>query len=526
MADARPEVQARASVPRNPATDRLAAVPLARADDADRPSLHVRLFGTHQFFRLWVAQVVSAFGDWLGFLGITILAARVGAGGAAGGGAAVGVVMAARIVPGFFLAPVAGVVVDRFNRKKVMVACDLGRAAVVATLPWVDTVLGLVIASFLLEIGTLLWSPAKEATVPNLVPPARLTSANSLSLAAAYGTFPIAALMFALLAKVAQWLGGIDALRFLDTDQEALAFYTDVVSFVTAAILIAALPIWSPRRVASRDGEGAAEADEEVEPKRTVDWAQTFHEMKEGWQYIFINPVVRSVNVGLTIGLIGGGMVVPLGSVFSISVLRAGPAGFGLFITSLGFGVAAGVLILSVFQNRVNRVRTFTIALMVAGGSMIGAASLSELGPVLALVFVLGTCAGAVYVTGFTLLHEHTDDELRGRTFSALYTLVRLCLLVAFAIGPFFSELLNGLSTSLFGDRRIELFGGEIFLPGVRLTLWVAGLIVLVAGMMTGVSLRAGHLGREAAQGTEATEATERTGASAAAEPTGSTEAD
>ena len=171
----------------------------ALRDPGDKPGLHVRLFGTPNFFRLWLAQVVSSLGDWLGFLAIATLATRVGEGNA---GAAVGLVMTARIVPGFFLGPLAGVLVDRWDRKKVMVACDLGRAAVLCCLPFVDTVAGLVLASLLLEVFTLLWSPAKEASVPNLVPPDRLASANSLSLGAAYGTFPIASVLFALLASV------------------------------------------------------------------------------------------------------------------------------------------------------------------------------------------------------------------------------------------------------------------------------------------------------------------------------------
>src|SRR5580765_1042167 len=116
-------------------------VPPGVIPEADRPSLHVRLFGSHMFFRLWLAQVVSSMGDWLGFLAITILAARVGGKSSS---AAVGLVMAARIAPGFFLAPVAGVLIDRWDRKRVMVVCDLGRASVVATLPFVDTVGGLV----------------------------------------------------------------------------------------------------------------------------------------------------------------------------------------------------------------------------------------------------------------------------------------------------------------------------------------------------------------------------------------------
>jgi MFS family permease len=155
--------------------------------DFEEPSRHVRIFGSHAFFRLWLGQVVSATGDWLGLIAITALAARVGAGSE---GVAIGLVLAARIGPGFFLAPVAGLFADRLDRKKLMITCDVGRAAVLVTLPFVNSIWGLVLASFILEVFTLLWQPAKEATVPNLVPPDRLASANSLSLVAAYGTFP------------------------------------------------------------------------------------------------------------------------------------------------------------------------------------------------------------------------------------------------------------------------------------------------------------------------------------------------
>jgi dTMP kinase len=504
MADPRTAAQARVRPPASGGDDPLTSVPVRTVED-DRAALHVRLFGTHEFFRLWLAQVVAALGDWIGFLGITILAASVGAtdGGAGSGGAAVGLVMIARIVPGFFLAPVAGVMVDRWDRKRVMVACNLGRAAVVATLPWVDTVFGLVIASFLLEIGALLFTPAKEASVPNLVPPERLTTANSLSLVAAYGTFPIASLLFAVLAGAANWLGQIDALRFLEVNRTALAFYIQGLTFIVSALLIASLPLWSPRMAATANALGD-EADDDAkvdgERGRGIAWGETFRELKDGWRYVVINPIVRSVNVGLAIGLVGGGMVVPLGSVFSVAVLGAGAAGFGLFITALGFGVAAGVIGLSVVQKRMDKVRVFSGALVLAGLSLMAAASVTSLTPALVFVFLLGVCAGAVYVLGFTLLHENTDDELRGRTFSALYTLVRLCLLLAFAIAPFMAEFLNDLSARLFGDRHVEILGIDVFLPGVRLTLWLAGLLVLAGGVLTGLSLRAGHLGERRAR--------------------------
>jgi dTMP kinase len=450
-------------------TERAPAVGLG-----DKPGFHVRMFGSPQFFHLWLTQVASATGDWLGFLAIAALAARIGGGSPE---AAVGVVMAARIVPGLFLGAASGVIADRFDRKRVMVVCDVGRAAVLVTLPFVDTVVGLVLASLVLECFTLLWTPAKEASVPNLVPPDHLTTANSLSLVAAYGTMPVAAGLFSLLAKVSKELGGIDALDVLRTNQEGVAFYVDALTFLFSAYMISrlTLPKTEPRRT---DG-------------RRIDFGQAFHELKEGWQFIFINPVVRAVNVGLAVALIGGGMLVPLGPVFSDRVLDAGTEGFGLFIFALGCGVAAGVVFLSVFQRRVPKAPVFAGSVFVAGASLIVAASTSELRFAALFVAILGVCAGAVYVLGFTLLHESVDDELRGRIFSALYILVRFCVLLAFAVGPLLSDLLDRLSNTLV-DRHISLGTFDIDVPGVRLTLWLAGLIIMGAGVLAAMSLRAG----------------------------------
>ena len=453
--------------------------------EGERPSLHVRLFGSHAFFRLWLSQAISSLGDWLGFLAITILAARIGG---ESSGAAIGLVMAARIVPGFFLSPVAGLLVDRLDRRKVMITCDLGRAVVVAFLPFVDNVGGLVVISLLLEIGTLFFGPAKEASVPNLVPPDRLASANSLSLAAAYGTFPIAAILFALLAKVAEWLGNIDVLDFLATDQETLAFVVRIATFLLSAAVIWSLHLPSPERRAAPVANGGADGE------RRIDWAQTIHELREGWSFIFLTPVVRAVNVGLATGLIGGGMVVPLGSIFAERVLHAGPAGFGIFVTALGVGVATGVVLVSVSQKRLPKERMFTLAMFGAGGSLFAGASMSSLAFAFLFVFGLGMCAGAIYVLGFTLLHENVADELRGRIFSALYTIVRLCLLIAFALGPFLSQLLDQVSEAYFTNRSINLPAGrQLFVPGERLTLWFAALIILVAGVIVTYSLRGQH---------------------------------
>lgn len=427
-----------------------------------------RLFGSAAFARLWVAQVVSATGDWLGLVAITALADRVGGDYA---GASIGLVLAARIVPGFFLAPLAGVLIDRWDRKRVMLVCDLARATVMLWLPFVDSIAGLVVASLLLEVFTLLWSPAKEASVPQLVPRHRLTTANSLSLVAAYGTFPIGAAIFTLLAKLGGWL---------DIERMILAFHLDAVTFAVTGAIIWSLPIRSTRR-ADRDPEAAR-----------FDAAATWRDLREGWAFIVLNPVVRAVHVGLATGLIGGGMLIPLGSIFAEDVLGAGEAGYGSLVTALGTGVACGVLGITALQRRVPKEWTFATAVLVAGVALVLAASVSTLTPAVLAVGVIGICAGCVYVVGFTLLHEHVDDELRGRIFSSLYTLVRLCLLVAMTAGPLLTQLLDEVSQQWW-DGDAELFGVGMALPGVRLTLWLAGAIIVVAGTLSAWSLRAGQ---------------------------------
>ena len=454
------------------------ATPTAPMDAVDRDGepRGPQLLGSSSFFRLWLAQVASSLGDWIGLAAILALATRVGGSSPE---AAVGIVMSARLVPGFFLASVGGVLVDRWDRKRVMIACDVGRGVVMGFLPLVDSVFGLFVASLLLEILTLLWSPAKEASVPNLVSLDRLASANSLSLAAAYGTFPVGSAIFAGLAKVADVLGRHDALDFLRLNQESLAIYADMLTFFVSAALIYSLTL--PRRAVAKHSQ-------------RVDLGRTFTEIKEGWRYISSSPLVRAVMIGLGTGLIGGGMVAPLGPVFARDVLQAGPAGFGLMLTALGLGAAAGVVGLSVLQRRLPHQALFAPALLVAGGAMMAAASMSSLGATMAFIALMGVCAGAVYVLGFTILQECVEDDLRGRIFAAFYTLSRLCLLLALAVAPLLSSALNGLSERLV-DGEVSLGGLTVSLPGVRLTLWIGATITLLAGTVALRTIRAGSAG-------------------------------
>jgi dTMP kinase len=185
-------------------------------------------------------------------------------------------------------------------------------------------------------------------------------------------------------------------------------------------------------------------------------------------------------------------MLIPLGAVFSTQVLDAGAAGFGLFTTALGFGVAIGVIGVSALQKKVPKTTVFTGSLFTAGIALFLAASSSTLPVAFAFVLLMGISVGPVYVIGYALLQQEVDDDMRGRVFSSLNTLVRLCILISMVAGPLLAALLGGISNALF-DSEITIGGITIWLPGVRLALWLAAAIIIVAGFAALASLRAGQ---------------------------------
>lgn len=475
---------------------------------ADPPSGWVeRVFITRRFFALFNVQVISALGDWVGFFAITSLAASI----STQPEAAIALVTTARVAPGIFLAPFIGVMVDRFDRKKIMVVSDIARAGVFLLLPLVQTVPGLIVASFILEMFTLAWSPAKEATVPAVVPADRLTTANSLGLVAAYATMPIAGPIQYLLKVLNDHLAEISFLGFLGLNRElgdtqTLAFYFDSLSFLASALIISrfvyrGLPSTSAaareaRAAAAAEADGTAsstlreaEAEERSSVRRAID------DMREGLQFIGANPIVRGVILGLATGLVGGAMLVPLGPTFARFVIGNADT-FPLFITALGIGVATGVVALTALQKRLPKEQAFPILVFGGGVSLFFGVSMSTFWLAALGIFGLGACAGAVYVLGFTLLQEHTDDELRGRIFATMLTLVRACVLMALVIGPVLATVFNGFARSATGDQEgvpvLDVFGFDLAIPGVRLTLWLAALILCAAGVIASRSMKIG----------------------------------
>ena len=466
----------------------------------------VRWFCSVEYFWLWIAQVVSAFGDWVGLFAITALAANI----SRQPEAATALVLTARVAPSFVLGPFMGVLVDRWDRKLLMRIADLARAIVFVCLPFVGTLWGLILASLLLEVFTLLWSPAKESLVPALVPRDRLTSANSLSILAAYATMPLAGLVQFGLKAANDALAGVSWFAPLGFgrnvgDTQTLAFYFDALTFLVTVFIVLRF-IKTPGEPKHTVRQVVDETGEMVDEPEAKGLRAMFAQIREGWTFIWSNPVVRAVNVGLAAGLLGGAMLVPLGPTFAKLVIGNTNA-FSLYITALGFGVAIGVGLLTAVQKHLPKERIFVLALAFAGVSILFGVSMSKFWTSAIGVFGLGLGAGAVYVLGYTLLQENTADEIRGRTFTTFLTLVRLCVLGAMVLGPAISAVLDPLLHQLIDGRgprnvpEVEWFGVTYALPGVRVTLWIGGVLILIAAAAAGRSIGRGRLAAAADAG-------------------------
>ena len=119
------------------------------------------LLTNHGFSRLLAAMTVSSLGDWVGFVAVTSLVQSLS--GISTKGLAIGGVMTARMLPAILFGPFAGAFVDRFDRKKIMIAADIARGALYATMAFVHRLGVIFLLSFVIECFSLLWTPARDA---------------------------------------------------------------------------------------------------------------------------------------------------------------------------------------------------------------------------------------------------------------------------------------------------------------------------------------------------------------------------
>ncbi len=411
------------------------------------------------FLRFFLAQFVSSLGDWVGVIAIAILAVEIG-----GGPAAVGSVMIARVLPGFIVGPLAGVLVDRWDRKRTMVTADLMRAILIFSLPFFPSLLYLLVASVVLESLTLIWGPAKDAALPHFVKRSELTHANSLSLMAVYGPWPLASVVFALLVTLAAFLASnVAPLEGLQGNTEALALWIDSLTFGFSALMISTLSIPTSLRRAER-----------------LDFSVIKRDLAEGLGFVVAHKRVRPWMLGIAMTFTAAGAVFSLGVVFVEEVLNASQdRGFPFLIGFLGTGMIIGLLAVGLLVRRIQKDVLFSSSILLLGCGLIALASVNSLDTAIPIASALGFFGGTGYSTGYSLMHENTEDALRGRTFGAAYTIIRIGTLLGLGLFPFVAQ---GI-----GDHQI----GSYEIPSTRATLWAAGLVAIGGGVLSMRAIRA-----------------------------------
>ncbi len=421
------------------------------------------------FRKLWIALSLSSFGDWLGFLAQTALAAELAVGHTYFvQNSSVGLVVFVRLLPAVLLAPLAGAFADRLDRRLTMVIADIGRFSLYVSIPIVHTLWWLFVATFLIETLSLFWIPAKEATVPNLVPRDQLEQANQLSLLTTYGSAPVAALVFALLSL---FTGVIShAWPFFTTNRIDLALYFDASTF-----LVSAGTIFTLREISHQGGRrrrAEFEGGAEVVP---ISQPSVIRAIAEGWQFIGQTKVVRGLVIGMLGAFAAAGVVVGLAKRYTLDLGGGDPA-YGAMFGSVFVGLAFGMFLGPKFFRRLSRRRLFGLSIAASGFTLALTAIVHNLVLVVIGALIMGAFSGVAWVTGYTLLGLEVEDEKRGRTWATLQSLMQVDLLLMVAAGPFIS---GAIGVHTLHIKRVVLRQ-----DGAAFTLLGAGIIAFFVGVI------------------------------------------
>ncbi|MBO3751818.1 dTMP kinase [Streptosporangiaceae bacterium NEAU-GS5] len=410
------------------------------------------------FRRLWTAMSVCSLGDWLNIVALTALAGNLTAGsGYQTQSLAIGGVFVAKMLPAILLGPLAGAVADRFDRRITMVIADITRFAVVLSIPlfgshsyqWV------VIATLLVECVNLFWVPAKDATVPNLVPKDRLEEANQLNLLVTYGTAPIAALLFALLSVTADMLHR--AFSGFSGENIHLALIINALAYLVSALLIFTLrdipkthtPIVKPA---------------------------VLRQIVDGWRFVGGSRIVRGLVIGMLGAFAAGGAVVGVAKAY-VGALAGGDAAYGTLFGAVFVGMAIGMFFGPRVLRELSRRRLFGLSIVFAGVALAAISLIHNLVIVVLLTVVLGACAGIAWIIGYTMIGLEVEDRLRGRTFSFLQSLARVVLLLDVAL----ASTLAGL----FGSHDLPLGAGMVYrFDGSNLVLVIGAVLAIIVGVV------------------------------------------
>ncbi|WP_020401904.1 MFS transporter [Gracilimonas tropica] len=384
----------------------------------------------HDFRRLWIAQSISNFGDWFGLLALYAIIGRY-----SDSEFLLGLIIVVKMLSLAFFSPIAGYFADRFNRRRLMILCDLLRAVAVLGIILVQSETMLWLAYVLTAVQMMLsavFEPAKTSSIPNVTSEENLTNANIISTAT-----------WSIIFTTGMAIGGF-ATEWLGTD---MVLALDALTYVISAWFVFRAVIPQKRL-----------SEEELYRTRNP-----FKGIKEGLSYLFRNRhILRpSLAKGVSTAFLGG--LVYLLIIVSEEVLMMGSIGLGLLYAARGFGTGIGPVIgRRIFQDEKDWVLLMGLAITFCGSMYMIVGLVNSLSLMLIFVLLAHAASGANWVSSTVLLQKRTRDTFRGRIFSTEWLL--------FTIGNSISTIIASLvleAKIMDVKSLILVYGGLMALAGI-----------------------------------------------------------
>jgi MFS family permease len=388
---------------------------------------------SRSYFPLWLGQLLSNFGDTLHYIALVVLVFQL-----TGHGVAVAGLVAAEIVPVLLLGPVAGVVIDRFSRKAVLIGADLFRAALALSLVWPQGAWHAYLVAAGLSAGGTFFNPTVQAVIPAVTTEEQRLAANSV----AWSTTQLVQIVASAL------VGGIIA--FVGTGP---AFALNAASFVVSALLIATLPI--PRHT----GQLAQEA--------RAGLRRYFGDARAGLAFALRDRFVSRLLLVQALASFAVGATGALLVVLSERFLQLPPAGFAWLILAIGVGALLGPLIPNTLAKDYRNARWLFVPYLIRGVGDILLATIRSVPVALCLLFVYGLNTSTGMVVFSSTVQGAVPDALRGRVFTLLDVTWSLMQLLSLALG--------GLLVDQLGLQAVYWVGGALLVCAGALGLALLG---------------------------------------------------
>jgi DHA3 family macrolide efflux protein-like MFS transporter len=367
--------------------------------------------------RLWIAQIVSIFGDFLAvFAVISVVTFQLH-----GTATQVSMILAAYMAPLAVISPLAGVYVDKWNVKRTMIASDLIRGVLVVALLFVRDLNAIYGIFFALSTVSSFYIPAQSVAIRTLAPPGGLLSVNALMSQAMQASQILSPAVSGLMVQA---LGANSCFIF------------DVLSFFFSAWMVASLPI---RR------ESAPPAP-----------ASVLRSMGDGFRFIFTHSVISFVMIAMSSGMFAMRCFGTLLSVYVRDVLASNAALFGTLNSLIGVGMIAGTQSVRRFAMRISPQHMVIYGLTGMGANVFITALFGRIWSTAVGMLGMGFFAAFIFVTSQTLLQQETPQPILGRVISSLMSLMAVSQVLAMLVaGPVAQQA--GIRNLYFGSAAMLL---------------------------------------------------------------------